>query len=270
MNILQQNPMIFTSSTSPTPYLIESGRNTATSVSEFIAMEHDQLTNSLMGFYRQGLKGWYEALTDKPEVISKSRCWDSELNTIFKLYDKPKIIITIRDLRDIVCSYEKLMSKYPMWNFGTREDPVNNMVREERIRIYCTDAGANLGRPLKILPFVVEWMKKRPECFFLIRIEDFNTQYDSCFKALYNWLELPYFEHDLNNIPQAAQYEHDTVYRTHVSHKTESNFRPLEQSYKKMLTAKESIDIIHNNTWFYETFYPEIYNEYLDNIKSIS
>jgi hypothetical protein len=233
-------------------------------------MEQDQLDSCLMNFYRQGLKGWYEALTDKPEVISKSRCWDNELNTIFKLYDKPKIIITIRDLRDIVCSYEKLMFKYPMWNFGSREDPLNNMVRAERIRIYCTDVGSNLGRPLKNLPFVVEWMNKRPECFFLIRIEDFNIHYNSCFKALYNWLELPYFEHDLNNIPQAAQYEHDTTYRTFVSHKTESKFRPLEQSYKTMLTGEESSDIIHNNTWFYETFYPEIYNEYCDDIKSIS
>jgi hypothetical protein len=270
MNILQQNPAVFTSSTSPTPYLISAMRDTAAGVAEFIAMDQDQLDKSLSGFFREGLKGWYEGLTDKPVVISKSRVWDQELNTIFRLYKNPKIILNLRDLRDIVCSYEKLMFKYPMWNFGSREDPVNRMPRNKRIEIYCTDVGANLGRPLKLLPHIFEWMQKRPECFFTVRIEDFNIDSEGCFRALYNWLELPYFEHDLNNIPQAAQYEHDTTYRTFVSHKTEPKFRPLEQSYKTMLTHSESIDIIHNNTWFYETFYPEIYNEYLDNIKSVS
>ena len=73
MNILQQNPTIFTSSTCPTPYLLEACKIQATSVSEFIAMDQDVMTKTLLSYIRHGTDGWFQSLTDKPNIISKSR-----------------------------------------------------------------------------------------------------------------------------------------------------------------------------------------------------
>lgn len=270
MNILQQNPLIFTSASSPTPYLVGSTRDISRNVSEFIAMTQEKREDCLENFLKMGFKGWYESLTDKPVVISKSRPWDQELLTIFKLYNNPKIIVNIRDIRDIICSYEKLLCKYPMWTIFSSASPQSTLTREKRIELFCTGSESNLGRPLALLPIIVEWMQKRPECFFLIRIEDFNKDPKGCFKALYQWLDLPYYDHDLNNIEQSEQYEHDTIYRALVSHKTERTFRPLDQTHKTMLTLEENYSIIHNNQWFYQTFYPEIYNEYVASVRTNS
>jgi len=261
MNILQQNPSIFTSSTCPTPYLVEGCKIQATSISEFIAMDQDVLTKSLLSFMRYGIDGWYNALTNKPNIISKSRCWDSNLNMIFALYENPKIIISLRDVRDIICSFEKLLQRHPMWTIGSKEDPVHLMPFEKRMEIYCTDVGANLGRPLYYLPHVYEWMQKRPNNFFLFRFEDFNEKPKESLRSLYQWLDLPYFDHDLNNIPPAEQYEHDTVYRALVSHKTETKLRHMEPNYISMMTPEQSDLVIRHNEFFYKTFYPEIYYE---------
>lgn len=258
MNIVQQNPTIFTSSTCPTPYLVEGSKQAATNVSECIAMDQDVITKALAGFIREGTNGWFSALTDKPVVISKSRVWDTHLNMLFHIYDKPKFIVCMRDLRDIICSFEKLLHKYPQWTIGAKEDPFHTLTFEKRMEIYCTDTGGNLGRPLYYIKHVFEWMQKRPECFFVARFENFNEDPSRMLKGLYNFLELPYFEHDLNNIKQAEQYEHDTVYRAMVSHKTETKLRYLEPSWPKMMSPEQSQLILQNNQWFYETFYPEI------------
>jgi hypothetical protein len=262
MNILQQNPMIFTSSTCPTTYLLEGAKQAASNLPEFIAMDQDQLNSSLTNYVKHGMDGWFSSMTDKPIAISKSRSWDRFLNFLFHAYDNPKFIVIIRDLRDIICSFEKLSYKYPVWNIGSSQDPFHMFPIEKRLEIWCTDVGGNLGLPLKNLTHVYEWMQKRPNNFFLFRFEDFNERPRESLQSIYRWLNMPNYEHDLNNVPQAAQYEHDSAYRALVSHKTEPRVRKLDPSWPKMMTEYHSRLIIENNKWYYETFYPEIYNEY--------
>ena len=259
MNILQQNPKIFTSSTCPTPYLLEACKYQATGVSEFIAMDQDVMTNSLLSFIKHGIDGWFSSLTDKPLIISKSRTWDTNLNFVFRMYENPKILVCLRDIRDVICSFEKLLQRHPMWTIGTKEDPLHLKPFEKRMEQYCTDVGANLGRPLYYLPHVYEWMQKRPNNFFVFRFEDFNENPMASLTSIYKWLDLPYYDHDLNNIPQAEQYEHDTTYRALVSHKTETKFRKTKPNYIDMLTPEQSDLVIKHNKFFYKTFYPEVY-----------
>lgn len=258
MNILQQNETIFTSSTCPTSYLLDACKNQAINTSEFIAMDQDALSKCLHGYIKSGTEGWFKALTSKENIISKSRCWDVNLNMLFSLYDDPKFIVCLRDIRDIICSFEKLANKYPMWDMFAGGAPIKHLPFEERIKHYCQDTSANLGRPLYYIKHVFEWMQKRPNNFYIFRYEDFNENPHRSLNSIYDWLELPNFQHDLNNIKPAEQYEHDTAYRSLVSHKTESVFRKNTELYKKYMNQHQSDLVIHNNQFFYKTFYPEI------------
>lgn len=258
MNILQQNPNIFTSSTCPTTYLLEGAKQAACNVSEFVAMEQDSLNNSLTNYVKFGMQGWFSAMTDKPIVFSKSRGWDKYLNFLFHAYENPKFIVIIRDLRDIICSFEKLSYKYTHWIIGDVNNQFHMLPLEKRLELWCTDMNGNLGLPLHNLKHVYEWMLKRPNNFFIHRFEDFNERPNESLQQIYQWLELPHFQHDLNNVPQAAQYEHDSIYRALVTHKTEPRVRKLEPSWPKMLSPYHSELVLKNNEWFYKTFYPEI------------
>ena len=73
MNILNENPRIFTTGTCCMPYLVDACQERSGTVSEFIALDKDVLHNSYINFLRQGMRGWFEAMTDKPIVFSKSR-----------------------------------------------------------------------------------------------------------------------------------------------------------------------------------------------------
>jgi hypothetical protein len=258
MNLLQQNPSTYTTGTCPLPYLFDGVKIQTGSISEFIAMPQNTLTDCYKGFLRQGTDGWFSALTDKPNVISKSRVWDTYLNDLFSIYEDPKFIVCLRDLRDIIISFEKLMQKHTRITIGSKEHPFHLEPMSKRIELYCTDIGGNMGRPLHYLPHVHEWMQRRPNNFFVFRWEDFCRDPNGSIKSFYRWMGRDPFPHDLDNIPQSDYYEHDTVYRALVDHKTRSKFEPAGPTWPGYMTPDQSETVIHNCKWFYETFYPEV------------
>lgn len=260
MNILNENPNIYTTGTCGVPYLFNSCRETASNVSEFIAMDMDVLDNSLSNFLRKGIQGWFESQTKKPVVISKSRVWDQNLRQLFRIYENPKFIITLRDPREIIISYEKLLAKYPHILFGSKEFPFEWNSLDKRIEYYCTDIAANLGRPLFMLRHVLEYVEKFPNNFFMFRWEDFNKNPIFNLQAIYNWLNLPEFKHNLNKIPQSDYIEHDAVYKALVSHKTREKFEPTPILWPKFFSEEQNATILHNLEWFYKTFYSDLIN----------
>lgn len=257
MKILNQNPDIFTTGTCPVPYLVDAIRQTSLNTPEFIAMPMDSLNNASLGFIKQGMDGWYTSLTNKPTVISKSRVWVDHLNTLFALYKNPKFIVSLRDLRDIIVSFEKLKEKYPLMN-GVSSTKFESFPLEKRIEIHCQDESANLGFALGKLSILLEYMNRYPSNFFVVRFEDLTTNPLVLFKYLYEWMNVPYYEHDLKNIDDGDYYEHDTVYRGWVSHKIKSKMESGTPQWPHFMKEYHSRSIIENNKLFYSTFYPEI------------
>ena len=257
MNILNENPRIFTTGTCCMPYFINVCQERSNEVSEFIALDKDVLNKSYINFLRQGMRGWYEAMTDKPIVFSKSRIWSEYFPTTFAIDPNSKYLVILRDLRDIICSFDSLLWKYPQVAYGNRENLFHQASFEKRMETYCTDTGSLLGRPLQLLPHLFEVANKNPNNFFLCKHEYFNEKPRETLQQIYQWLGEPNFEHDFDNIPKPDYYEHDTVYRSLVSHKTGTKLKKLEPRWPKVMTAEQSKAVIDNNRWYYEAFYPE-------------
>ncbi len=257
MNILNENPRIFTTGTCCMPYFIDCCQQRSGEVSEFISLDKDVLNKSYINFLRQGMRGWYEAMTDKPIVFSKSRLWSEWLPHTFTIDPNSKYLVILRDLRDIICSFDSLLWKYPQVAYGDRENPFYQEPYEKRMEIYCTDGTSLLGRPLHVLPHLMEVVQKNPNSFFLCRHEDFNEHPRETIQLIYRWLGEPHFEHNLDNIPEPDYKENDTTYRSLVYHKTGTKLKKLEPRWPKIMTEEQSRTVIDNNRWYYETFYPE-------------
>ena len=255
MNILNENPNIFTTGTCCMPYFVEACQKRSNEVSEFIALDKDVLHNSYINFLRQGMRGWFEAMTDKPIVFSKSRSWVEYFPHTFAIDPNSKYLVILRDLRDIICSFDSLLWKYPQVDYANGIFHQESFVK--RMEMYCTDGTSNLGRPLHMLPHLMEVAEKSPNSFFLCRHEDFNEEPRKTFQMMYEWLGEEYFEHDFENIPKPDYYEHDTTYRALVSHKTGSKLKKLEPRWPNVMTEEQSKLVITHNRWYYETFYPE-------------
>ena len=258
MNILNENPRIFTTGTCCMPHLVNACQKKSNEISEFAALDKDVLNKSYINFLRQGMRGWFEAMTDKPIVFSKSRSWSEFLPHTFAIDPNSKYLVILRDLRDIICSFESLLWKYPEVIYGDGETQFLEEPYEKRMEVYCTDTISLLGRPLQMLPRLMEVAKKNPNSFFILQHEFFNEKPRETMQMIYQWLGEENFEHDFDNIPKPDYYEHDTVYRSLVSHKTGSKLKKLDPRWPKIMTEKQSKMVIDNNRWYYETFYPEV------------
>ena len=250
MNILQQNPNIFTSSSCPTTYLLEGAKQAASSVSEFIAMEQDQLDSSLTGYIKGGMDGWFSAMSDKPIAISKSRGWDRYLNFLFHAYKDPKFIVIIRDLRDIFASMEGNFRKNPEKSSGiVNWEQMSGTTVPKRVDVWAQSQPVGLaierlqevirfGNDAKILFIKYEYLCLRPETE-MIRV--------------YQYLGIPFFKHNFDYIEQVTK-EDDEVYGAFGDHQIRNELK-LTPSKAKTLLGKQVCDWIYDNyRWFYEQF----------------
>lgn len=259
MNILQQNPKIFTTGTCALTEIISHHVLIKSRYREaFQAMSVQQADKAMYGFIHGATKGWFEALTGKPVVISKNRNWSS----VYHLYPNSKYIVTVRDLRDIAESFERVNDKTTSLHaYGDSGVVVPAMHIHEKFKHYFSEPNALSGALNYEVPRMMEWFQRDKSKVFFLRYEDFTKEPILMLRKLYNFLELQWFDHDLNNIEQSELFEHDHSYfRERTDHVVQKKFRLFEEP-KRSLSNVFQERTIKEHKWFYDAFYPEVLNE---------
>ena len=105
-NILAQNSEVYATPTSGVLELVFAARSNYTNSPEFKAQDPELMKSGFLSFCKHGMKGYFEAITDKPYIIDKSRGWGIHYDFLNQIYPEPKIICMVRDLRDIFASME--------------------------------------------------------------------------------------------------------------------------------------------------------------------
>ncbi len=76
---------------------------------------------------------------------------------------------------------------------------------------------------------------------------------DITMKKVYEYLELPYFNHDFDNIEQITK-EDDEVYGIFGDHKIRKKLEPVYSRSKELLGKDVNEWIWNNYTWFFDRF----------------
>lgn len=260
MNILQQNPDIFTTGTCALPGLLKDHVLTASRFREqFQAMSTDQADKAMSGFVYGGVKGWFEGLTLKPVVISKNRMWPELLH----LFPNSKVIVCVRDLRDIVESFDRVNSKIKaLHTFGESGVLYPALSEKEKYDYHFKEVNAFSASLYIELPRLMDRFLNNNKNIKFIRYEDFLKEPYTILNSINNFLQVNSFNYDLKNISQSELYEHDNAYfRERTDHKVKKVMVEWKEP-KRVLSNNFHNSIIENHKWFYEGFYPEVlYNE---------
>jgi sulfotransferase len=255
MNILQQNPKVFTTGTCALFEILRDKILIKSRYSEtFQAMSNDQADRAMYGLIHGATKGWFEGLTSKPVVISKRHGWSS----LFHLYPKSKFICLVRDLRDIVESFEKIASRtLALHSFNDNNTLTPSMHENEKYKYYFDQPNALSSNLYTEIPRLMEVFKQKSDRVMFIRYEDFTKDPIYILKKLYNFLNQSYFEHDLKNISQSELFEHDHAYfrekTDHLVKKEFSYYHPVSRTLSESLQKR----IVEEHQWFYKGFYPD-------------
>ena len=249
-NIIGQNPDFYVSPTSGLYHLIDSSINSFSTAPEF--KNQPDWNYQLQSFYKfcqGGINSYYSFLTSKPYILDKGGFWIKDYDLVKNIFNNPKIIVLVRDLRDIVASYEKMYIKDPTIKYSWPDyNKIQNPTFESRFDLYL-NTGALPGYLLKLYDIINS--NYFNEILF-IKFEDLCANPNNTLTQIYNFLEVPYFNHDFNNIKQITN-EIDS-YNLFGEHNISNQLSLPSQNHSDIIPENISNLIYEKYYWFFNFF----------------
>lgn len=251
-NIVAQNPNFYSTPTSGTLELIYGARANYSNDPTFKAQDAELMRKGFQGFCKQGLYGYYDAVTDKPCVLEKSRGWGIHYNLLeFTLAEKPKVVCMVRDIKQIITSMEKKFREAPENDPGiVNHAQLANTTTAKRVDHYLSTQPLGLA-----IERLTEIFKQGiNEHMLFVKYEDLCNSPETQLEKIYNYFELPVYNHHNFNYIEQLTKEDDSLYGIFGDH----NIRP-----RLTLTDNKPINILGsdicrwidtNFKWYNDTF----------------
>lgn len=197
--ILNQNPDIYSSPLSPLPDLMWH-HSKSLEYLDSVQRNKDNKDRGerLLSYFSNN---FYEDV-EKPIIIDRQKDWGmpENLNLIKKyITNEPKIIITVRDILEILASFISLNSDLLKADVVTN-NAFSNMYRsnEDCICEYLMQMGSVIDRSLVSVASAVHPDNK--ENFHIVEYNDLVLNPQETMSGIYKFLDLPDYQHDFNNI----------------------------------------------------------------------
>jgi sulfotransferase len=184
-------------------------------------------------------------------VIDKSRGWGVHYDFLKSILgQEPKIICMVRDLRDVFTSMESNFRKNPEkaqetldWSKG------QGTTVPKRIDIWAQNppVGLAIDRLQEIIRF------GNDSKVLFVKYEDLCLHPETEITRIYQYLGIPHFRHDFDNIEQVT-VEDDAVYGAFGDHQIRKTLQLLPSKSKNLLGAEVSNWIFTNYKWFFDYF----------------
>lgn len=234
-NILAQNPQFYVSkATSGCHDILFNIRNQWDNLVEHKAegVDYNQLKRVL-----QSVLNNYHT-TDKNIIIDKGRGWLSLLEmTQFILGYTPKVLVPVRDLTEIFSSFEKLWRKntgQTQWNFE-KEDYFKSQTVEGRCDIWAKN-DQPIGLAYNRIKDVISRGFKDQLRF--IEFDNLTNRPHETIQQVYNYLGLPYYQHNFTNIKQVTKEDDEGVHRIPDLHTIRSDVLPVPHDSTEILGSE--------------------------------
>jgi len=229
-NILAQNPLFHTTSTSGIMDIIFGVRNSWDNLIEFKAVPNEPAKLRVM---RGILDNFYSDI-EKPVIFDKCRGWLSLLEMAeFILGHKAKVLVPVRDMRDVLASFEKL------W----RENAKNSQPSSESAEYFKfqhvegrVDTWLAPDMPVglaynRIRDALVRGFGDR---MFFVEFEKLTRNPKETMEEIYAFLGEEVFPHDFSHVEQVT-FEDDSIHGFKGLHTIRTVVEPLESKWKTVL-----------------------------------
>lgn len=251
-NIIGQNPDFYVTPTSGMLELVFGARANYSSSPEFKAQDSELMKQGFMNFCRKGIEGYFDAITDKPCVMDKSRGWGVYRPFLEQFYPDPKIICLVRDLRSVISSYEKIYRKGQ-----DKHDPIRNDSTGQGTTVHKrVDEWVNptntIGRAVERI-FEITRQGYENKIHF-VKFEDLCLMPEQTMEGVYEYLGISNYEHDFDNIEQITK-EDDAIYGlTPDLHTIRPKLIAPTPDYKQILGQDICDWVYQNYQWYFKMF----------------
>lgn len=228
MNILGQNPDFHVTPTSGILDVLVGIRNHWNQNLLFKAIPWEESERTLINVLRHAMQGYF-AHIDKRVCFDKSRGWLEFLELASVLVggrEKVRVLVTVRDLRDVCASFEKLYRTTAATGQIPQEQADHNLKMKTalgRLEVFI-DNGQPVGRAFNAIRDAVTrgWRKN----MLFIEYEALTRDPASVMQGVYMFLGEKPYQHDFENVAQLT-FEDDSLHGFKDLHKIRQQVRPM-------------------------------------------
>jgi len=250
-NIIGQNPDFYVTPTSGLMELLYGAKVNYSEMTEFKHSKYPELMKKgFIAYCNEGIHGFANAVTDKKYYLDKGRGWGFYIEWLeqFMPY-QPKIICMIRDLRDVFTSMEKAFRKNPDKERMIIWREMRNNTTAKRIDTWASTPP--IGISIERLESILQMGNANKILF--IKYEDFCLRPDVEMSKIYQYLEVPFFSHNFDYIPQITD-EDDAPNDGFGDHIIRNRLELLQSDAMRIL-GPQICDWIYNRyNWFFQYF----------------
>lgn len=244
-NLMGQNPEFYVTPTSGMLELVFGARANYSTSLEFKAQDSQLMKEGFLNFCKEGMFGYYNAITDKKYVMDKSRGWGVYRPFLDSFYPNPKVICVVRDLRSVVSSYEKIYRNNQFKHDPIRDDSTASGTTIHKRVDEWMSATNTIGRAVER---IFEMIRQGYDSKILfVKYEDLCLNPEREMEKVYAYLELPYFQHNFDKIEQITKEDDDVYGLSNDLHTIRQSLEMKLADYKQVL----GVDI---NNWLYDTY----------------
>lgn len=246
-NLLNQNPRFFASSTSELPVMV--GKmihhfSTGVEIKGDLARDRKETEDRMRNAVRAYIAAWY-AHQEPKIVFDKSRAWTHHTLALRDLYPESKIIVLVRDLREVFASIEKQHRRTPLLDdVGTAQ---GKTIFDRADKGFSP--GGMMGNPLQGIKDI---MDRGLDALF-VRFEDLTEYPERTMNKIYCYLMEEEFEHDFDNVVNTAT-DPDYLYNFKFPHKGEGKVESPPAQWQSYMSDEMGATIMGRFGWFNDRF----------------
>lgn len=201
----------------------------------------DRIHRSIRGF----CESWYQHL-DQRVIFDKGRGWPLHALALRKLYPESKMIILVRDLREVFASIEKQHRKNPL--LDSTPTNLQKSIYSRADRMFSPEGMIGI-----CLEGIHNLLDSRLDVHWL-KYEDFAANPQEEMNRLYCYLlEETEFQHDFENVVNTST-DPDFLYLNKFPHKGEGRIRPANLSWPGFMSRDLANLIMSKFTWYNQRF----------------
>jgi len=239
-NILNQNPKFWATSTSILPQMVNnlvSQWSTSLEAKNLLATDREGTEDRILRSLRSFCNAWHKRTDGREVIFDKSRGWAHSVMHLRAIYPKAKVLVTVRDPRNVFSSVEKQHQKTPL--FDDSKNVLDKTILKRADKMFSPNG--LIGTPIA----GVEDLLRRKYGVFFIKYEQLVRFPLEVMKEIYQYLEEPLFIHDFSDVKNTA-IDPDAFYNFKFPHKGSGEVKPGNpEEWKKYVSpdlAKTIVD----------------------------
>jgi hypothetical protein len=248
-NILNQNPRFWATSTSALSTIwlsISNSWSNAFEIKGDLANDRKGTEQRLIRSLRAFTNSWHQRDDGREVIFDKSRGWSHQVMAFRHVYPNSKILVMVRDLREIFASLEKQHRKNPLFDYAQKPEQKTMMGRAQ----FAFSNQGIVGGPLNGVYDIIN----RKLSVNFVRYEKLVNHPKAMIRDIYEILEEDNFEHDFENIQNTAT-DPDAFYLHKFPHEGSGKIEPPPiDGWKEYLNTAVIMHIMQSHSHFNQVF----------------